>query len=51
MILASVVVIALLLSYPWQMLTLAAIAYLVALPVGRAYYFRLEEAHNQNGSR
>lgn len=45
LILLSVVIIALLLSYPWQMLTAAALAYIVALPVGRAYYFRLQAAH------
>lgn len=45
LILLSVVIIALLLSYPWQVLTIAALAYIVSLPLGRAYYFRLQAAH------
>jgi len=47
MILASVVIVALLLSYPWLFLTFAALIYLAGLPVGRIYYRRLEAAHEQ----
>ncbi len=48
LILLSVVVIALILSYPWQLLTLAAIGYLAALPFGRTYYYRLQVAHDNS---
>lgn len=44
-ILATVVVIALLLSYPWSVLAAAAIAYLASLPWGYRYYHKLEERH------
>jgi hypothetical protein len=47
MILASVIIVALLLSYPWLFLTFAAATYLVGLPVGRSYYRRLEAAHGE----
>ncbi len=48
MIMAIVVVIAILLSYPWQTLSMAAFAYLVSLPWGYRYYHQLEERHNQS---
>ena len=48
MILAAVVFVALLLSYPWQVLALCAVVYLAALPVFRNYYYRLESQHKRD---
>lgn len=48
MILAVVVFVAILLSYPWFTLSLVAVIYLVALPWSQSYYNRLETAHLQN---
>ncbi|MGB7287517.1 MAG: CDP-diacylglycerol--serine O-phosphatidyltransferase [Salaquimonas sp.] len=48
MILAVVVLVALLLSYPWAVLSIVAVAYLGALPWGISYYKKLEALHNQN---
>ncbi len=48
MILAVVVLIAILLSYPWFTLSLVALGYLAALPWGRSYYNKLEAKHNQD---
>jgi len=45
LILVSVVLIAILLSYPWLTLATAAIAYLIMLPWGRSYYLKLEQSH------
>ncbi len=42
MILAVVVFIAILLSYPWQTLAAASLLYLAALPWGRSYFLKLE---------
>ncbi|MCB1384998.1 MAG: CDP-diacylglycerol--serine O-phosphatidyltransferase, partial [Nitratireductor sp.] len=44
-ILLSVVFIALLLSYPWMVLSAVAIAYLAALPFFHNYYYKLEAQH------
>lgn len=52
MVIGTVMVIAILLSYPWQVLTFCAVVYLAALPWGRAYYYRLADRHrsaNGNG--
>lgn len=48
MILAVVVFIAILLSYPWFTLSLVAVGYLVSLPWGQSYYNKLEQRHNQD---
>ena len=42
---AAIMIVALTLSYPWEMLTLLTIAYLAALPWGRSYYYRLAARH------
>lgn len=42
MILAVVIFIAILLSYPWQTLAAASLLYLAALPWGRSYFLKLE---------
>lgn len=47
-ILLAVVLVAMLLSYPWQSLTLAAVLYLAFIPFGVRYYNKLELAHAQN---
>ena len=48
MILAAVIFVALLLSYPWQVLALCAIAYLAALPFFHNYYYKLEAQHRRD---
>jgi CDP-diacylglycerol--serine O-phosphatidyltransferase len=48
LILAAVIVVAILFSYPWATLTLAVVIYLAAIPLGKNYYHRLEERHAQN---
>jgi CDP-diacylglycerol--serine O-phosphatidyltransferase len=40
-----VLVVALLLSYPWQLLTVAVLAYLGTIPLAFMHYRRLEKAH------
>lgn len=40
-----VLFVALLLSYPWQVLTVAVLAYLFTIPVAFMHYRRLEKAH------
>lgn len=40
---------ALLLSYPWELLTLGSLLYLAAIPVAAAHYKRLERAHMPAG--
>lgn len=45
MILAIVVFIAILVSYPWWTLTIASLAYLAALPWGRMYFRKLAVRH------
>ena len=47
MILMVVVLVAMLLSYPWQTLILAAVLYLACIPLGVRYFRQLEEAHAQ----
>jgi CDP-diacylglycerol--serine O-phosphatidyltransferase len=47
MILAVVVFIAILLSYPWATLAAAACGYLLALPWGQNYHKRLQSEHAQ----
>jgi len=47
MILAVVVLVAILLSYPWITLATAAVAYLLALPWGQNYHKRLQSEHAQ----
>lgn len=48
LILLVVVLVAMLLSYPWQALSLAALGYLVFIPFGVRYYTRLELAFAQD---
>jgi CDP-diacylglycerol--serine O-phosphatidyltransferase len=48
MIILVVVLVAMLLSYPWQALSLAAIGYLVLIPLGVRYYTKLELAFAQD---
>lgn len=40
-----VLFVVLLISYPWELLTVAVIAYLATIPVAFAHYRRLEKAH------
>jgi CDP-diacylglycerol--serine O-phosphatidyltransferase len=40
---------ALLLSYPWELLTVGSLLYLAAIPVAAAHYKRLERAHMPAG--
>ena len=47
MILAAVIFVALLLSYPWLVLALCSVAYLAALPFFRNYYYKLESEHRR----
>jgi CDP-diacylglycerol--serine O-phosphatidyltransferase len=48
MILLVVVLVAMLLSYPWQSLSLAALGYLVFIPFGVRYYNNLKLAFDQD---
>lgn len=37
--------VAMLLSYPWELLTVAVLAYLTTIPLAFVHYRRLEKAH------
>jgi CDP-diacylglycerol---serine O-phosphatidyltransferase len=45
MFVAVVLLVALLISFPWELLTFGSIAYLAAIPFAYAHYKRLERAH------
>ncbi len=44
-----VLFVALLLSYPWEVLTIGSLLYLAAIPVAAAHYRKLERAHMPEG--
>lgn len=47
LVISTVILIAVLLSYPWQVLAICAIIYLAALPWGRAYHDRLAARYGE----
>jgi CDP-diacylglycerol--serine O-phosphatidyltransferase len=47
---AAVLFIAALVSFPWEVLTIGTLAYLVSLPFGFGYYRRLEREHRARGA-